>query len=79
MSEEDIAALPPDESVPPPATLEGDPRAADWLGLAWRSAALHAPGRSDAGVYRIGAGSRGPLDYLGQGLIASRWRSHTEN
>ncbi len=78
MSDEEIAALPPDESVPPPATLEGDPRAADWLGLAWRSAARDAPGRSDVGVYRIGSGSRGPLDYLGQGLIASRWRSHAE-
>jgi hypothetical protein len=27
LSDEEIAALPPDESVPPPATLEGDPRA----------------------------------------------------
>jgi hypothetical protein len=78
MSDEEIAALPPDESVPPPATLKGDPRAADWLGLAWRSAELDAPGRSDVGVYRIGTGSRGPFDYLGQGLIASRWRSHAE-
>jgi hypothetical protein len=78
MSDEEIAALPPDESVPPPATLESDPRAADWLGLAWRSAERNAPGRSDVGVYRIGAGSRGPLDYLGQGLVASRWRSHAE-
>ncbi len=60
-------------------TLEGDARAADWLGLSWRSAALDAPGRSDVGVYRIGAGSRGPLNYLGQGLIASRWRSHAES
>jgi len=78
MSDEEIAALPPDESVPPPVTLEGDARAADWLGLSWRSAALDAPGRSDVGVYRIGAGSRGPLNYLGQGLIASRWRSHED-
>jgi hypothetical protein len=79
MSDEEVAALPPDESVPPPATLEGDPRSADWLGLAWRSTERDAPGRSDVGVYRIGAGSRGPLDYLGQGLIASRWRSHAES
>ncbi len=79
MSDEEIAALPPDESVRPPATLEGDPRAADWLRLAWRSAELDAPGRSDVGVYRIDAGSRGPLDYLGQGLIASRWQSHAES
>jgi len=73
---EELAAAGPDESLPPPETLEGDTRAADWLGLSWRSAELDAPGRGDVGVYRIGVRSHGPLDYLGQGLIASRWRSH---
>jgi hypothetical protein len=79
MSDAEIAALPPDESVPPPATLEGDARAADWLGLAWRSTDIDPPGRRDIGVYRIGAGAEGPLDYLGQGAIASRLRKHEEN
>jgi hypothetical protein len=68
LSDEEIAALPPDPSAPPPATLEGDTRAADWLGLAWRSADVDAPGRGDVGVYRIATRPSGPLDYLGQGL-----------
>ncbi len=76
MSDEEIAALPPDESVPPPATLEGDPRAADWLGLAWQEAAVEPPGRGDVGVYRIGRSGDRALDYVGQGLIAARWSSH---
>ena len=78
LSDEEIAALPPDPSVPPPATLEGDTRAADWLGLAWRSVSVDAPGRGDVGVYRIATRPSGPLDYLGQGLIAQRWRSHAD-
>ena len=76
LSDEEIAELPPDESAAPPATLEGDTRAADWLGLAWRAAEVEPPGREDVGVYRIGTGGVGPLDYLGQGAIAARWRSH---
>ena len=78
LSDEEIAALPPDPSATPPATLEGDTRAADWLGLAWRSASVDAPGRGDVGVYRIATRPSGPLDYLGQGLIAQRWRSHAD-
>jgi hypothetical protein len=78
LSDEEIAALPPDPSAPPPATLEGDTREADWLGLAWRSASLDAPGRGDVGVYRIATRPSGPLDYLGQGLIAQRWRMHAD-
>ena len=35
-----------------------------------------APVREDVGVYRIGMGGIGPLDYLGLGVIAARWRSH---
>ena len=35
-----------------------------------------APVREDVGVYRIGKGGIGPLDYLGQGVTAARWRSH---
>jgi hypothetical protein len=78
MSDEEIAALPPDASVPPPAALEGDTRAADWLGLAWRDTDIDPPGRRDVGVYRITTRTHGPLDYLGQGLVASRWRSHAD-
>ena len=65
-------------SAPPPATLEGDTRAADRLGLAWRSASVDAPARGDIGVYRIATRPSGPLDYLGQGLIAQRWRRHAD-
>jgi len=78
MTDEEIATLPPDESVPPPTTLEGDARADDWLGLAWRDTDIHPPGRGDIGVYRIATRPHGPLDYLGQGLIVSRWRSHAD-
>ena len=35
-----------------------------------------APVREDVGVYRIGTRPSGPLDYLGQGAVAQRWRSH---
>jgi hypothetical protein len=76
LSDEEIAALPPDESVAPPASLEGDPRGADWMGLAWRTADVASPGRDDVGVYRIVSSPWGRLDYLGQGLIAARWRTH---
>jgi hypothetical protein len=79
MDTEELAAAAPDDSVPPPDTLEGDVRAADWLGLNWRDAEDSPPERTDVGVYRIGEGSVGPLDYLGQGLITARWRSHAMN
>lgn len=38
LSDEEISALPPNPRTPPPPTLEGGTRAADWLRLAWRSA-----------------------------------------
>jgi len=79
MTEAELAAARPDPSVPPPATLDGDVRAADWFGLAWCEAVTEPPGRDDVGVYRIGRGNRGgdrALDYVGQGLIAERWKSH---
>jgi hypothetical protein len=47
------------------------------MGLEWREADRSPPGRDDVGVYRIGRGGDGPLEYLGQGLVAARWRSHT--
>ncbi len=59
MTEEELAAAGPDPSVPPPATLDGDVRAADWMGLAWREAAVEQPGRDDVGAYRIGRSARG--------------------
>jgi len=34
MTPEELAAAGPDQSVPPPVTLEGDVRTADWVGLA---------------------------------------------
>jgi hypothetical protein len=80
MTEVELAAAAPDPSMPPPATLDGDVRAADWFGLVWREAVTEPPGRDDVGVYRIGRGERGgdrALDYVGQGLIAARWRAHT--
>jgi hypothetical protein len=76
LSDAGIAALPPDESVAPPDTLEGDPHGGDWLGLDWRSADVAPPGRDDVGVYRIGARRGEPLDYLGQGLVAHRLHRH---
>lgn len=79
LSDEEIAALPPDPSAPPPATLEGDVRAGDWLGLAWHSSAAAPPGRDDVGVYRIGDDGPGPLEYVGQGRIATRWHSHASS
>ncbi len=79
MTDEELAALPPDPSVPPPPSLEGDPRAADWLGLAWRPSDTAPPARTDTGVYRISMRRDGPLDYVGQGLIVDRWKQHTEN
>jgi len=77
MSPAELAAVESDGSVPPPITLEGDVRADDWLGLDWCDAEDSRPQRTDVGVYRIGKGVDGPLDYLGQGLIASRWSMHT--
>jgi len=79
MTAEELAAAGPDSSVPPPATLEGDVRAADWMGLEWQWADASPPARGDIGVYRIGDHGHGPLDYLGQGLIASRLSSHAKN
>ncbi len=85
MTNEELTIAEPDESVPPPTTLDGDVRAADWMGLHWRDAEDLPPTRTDLGVYRIDrAGSihkdpNTPLDYLGQGLIASRLRSHAMN
>jgi hypothetical protein len=76
LSDAEIAALPPEESVAPPDTLEGDPHGGDWLGLDWRSADVAPPGRDDVGVYRVAALPRERLDYLGQGVIAARWRTH---
>ncbi len=76
MTAEELAAAGPDPSVPPPATLEGDVRAADWMGLEWREADRSPPGRDDVGVYRIGRGGDGPLEYLGQGLVAARRKVH---
>ena len=76
LSDQEIAALPPDESVAPHVSLEGDPRGADWMGLAWRSADVASPERDDVGVYRIVGSPWGRLDYLGQGLITARWRTH---
>ena len=49
------------------------------MGLEWREADRSPPGRDDVGVYRIGDDGHGPLDYLGQGLIASRLSSHAKN
>ena len=77
MTEAELVAAGPHLSVPPPATLEGDVRAADWLGLTWREAVTEPPGRDDVGDYRVGRGERGgdrTLDYVWQGLIAARWR-----
>ena len=82
MTNHELAAAGPDPSVPPPATLDGDVRAADWLGLAWREAVTEPPGRDDVGVYRIGWSERGgnrALDYIGQGLIATRCKSHAKS
>jgi hypothetical protein len=76
MTAEELAAAGRDPSVPPPATLEGDVRAADWMGLEWREADRSPPGRDDVGVYRIGRGGDGPLEYLGQGLVAARRKVH---
>ena len=76
LSDEGIAALQPDESVAPPMSLEGDPRGADWMGLAWRTADVASPERDDVGVYRIVSSPWGRLDYLGQGAIAARWHTH---
>ncbi len=76
MTAEELAAAGPDPSVPPPVTLDGDVRAADWLGLVWRDAATEPPGRSDLGVYRIAQRASGSLNYLGQGLVATRWKAH---
>ena len=79
LSDQEIAALPPDESVAPHVSLEGDPRGADWMGLAWRSADVSSPGRDDVGVYRIVSSPWGGLDYLGQGLIVARLRTHASS
>jgi len=76
MTAEELAAAGPDPSVSPPATLEGDVRSADWMGLDWREADRSPPGRDDVGVYRIGASLHGELDYIGQGLIAARGSAH---
>ncbi len=76
MTAEELAAAAPDPSVPPPVTIDGDVRAADWMGLEWREADRSPPGRDDVGVYRIAASRYGPLDYLGQGLIAARGSAH---
>jgi hypothetical protein len=78
MTAAELAALPPDPSVPPPVTLDGDVRARDWMGLAWRSAEREAPQRDDRGIYRIGQRRTGPLDYLGQGLVKARWEQHAK-
>jgi len=79
MTDEELAAVAPDPSVPPPDRLEGDVRAADWMGLEWREADRSPPGRSDVGVYRIASTRHGPLDYLGQGLIAARGSAHAKS
>ena len=79
MTPEELAAAGPDPSVPPPATLDGDVRAADWLGLDWQWIDVAPPVLGDTGVYRIGERGDGPLDYLGQGLIATRVKSHAKN
>ena len=73
---DELAALEPDPSAPPPATLDGDVRADDRLGLVWRSSDVVRPAPATTGVYRIGDRRGGPLDYLGQGLIAIRWGAH---
>jgi hypothetical protein len=78
LSDEEIAALPPDESAPPPSVLYGDTRAADWLGFAWRVAETHAPKTEDVGVYRISTARDGPIDYLGQGQIKQRYEQHAQ-
>jgi len=76
LTEVELAASGPDPSVPPPARLDGDVRTTDWMGLDWREADGDPPGKGDVGVYRVAAGRDGPLDYLGQGRIVARWRSH---
>ena len=71
-----LADLAPDATVPPPVSLEGDVRAPDWMGLGWHDVHIDAPAPDERGVYRIGRPTSGPLDYLGQGRIASRLGSH---
>ena len=78
LTPDELTALEPDPSVPPPANLDGDVRAEDWMGLVWRSGDVAPPERAATGVYRIGDRRDGPLDYLGQGLIAVRWGAHAK-
>jgi hypothetical protein len=76
MTAKERLAAPSDPSVAPPTKLDGDVRASDWLGLKWKESATSPPGLDDVGIYRISSEREGPLDYVGQGRIRSRWNSH---
>jgi hypothetical protein len=68
----------PTPSLPPPATLDGDVRGPDWLGLPWQDGSVDPPSSGAQGVYRLGPPGTEALTYLGQGGVRARWVDHTK-